>query len=275
MILTGKELDSERKLTDSQDSSGLTIFGGPYDKVRAMWSDAIDLRDFYRTTLGRTARRAIQTRLRETWPNVTGMTVLGLGYATPYLRPFVEESRRVIGMMPAAQGVMRWPSDGGNLIALADESEIPLPDLSVDRVLLVHALESSEQLRLMLRELWRVMADGGRLLAVVPNRRGIWARLDRTPFGNGRPYTPGQIDRLLRENMFAPVQSQPALFWPPTRSRMLLATAGAWEQIGGRWFRAVGGVLVVEATKQIYAATPVGEPSRRRRAYAPAPGNGG
>ena len=238
-----------------------------------MWSDAIDLRDFYRTTLGRMARRVIQRRVRESWPNLTGMTVFGFGYATPYLMQFHDEAERVIGAMPAEQGVLRWPRESPNLVALADESEIPLPDLSVDRLLLVHALESSEQLRSMLREIWRVMSDDGRLLAVVPNRRGIWARLDRTPFGHGRPYTPGQIDRLLRENMFTPVHCRPALFMPPLGSRMLLAASGAWEQVGARWFSAIGGVLVVEAEKQIYAATIAGEPARKRRkAYAPLAG---
>ena len=233
-----------------------------------MWSDAVDLRNFYHTTRGRMARRVIQRRLRDTWPNVAGATMLGFGYATPYLLPFADEARRVIGMMPAEQGVMRWPREGPNLVALADEAEIPLPDYSVDRLLLVHALESSEQLRAMLRELWRVLSDGGRLIAVVPNRRGIWARLDRTPFGNGRPYTPSQIDRLLRENMFTTLRCKSALFVPPTESRMLLAAANAWERLGARWFAAVGGVLIVEAEKQIYAATPAGEPARRRRAYA-------
>lgn len=238
-----------------------------------MWSDAVDLTDFYRTALGRTARRLIQRRVRETWPNVTGMTVAGIGYATPYLLQFQDEAARVIGIMPAEQGVRRWPSEGPNRVTLADESEIPLPDLSVDRVLLVHALESSEQLRPMLREIWRVLTDNGRVMAVVPNRRGIWARLDRTPFGTGRPYTPGQMGRLLRGNMFAPVACRPALFLPPFGSRMLLATSGAWERVGARWFAAIGGVLVVEAEKQIYAATITGDTNRRkRRAYVPVAG---
>lgn len=241
-----------------------------------MWSDAIDLRDFYRTGLGRMSQRIIRRRLRESWGDVRGMTLLGFGYATPYFAPFQEEAGRVIGMMPAAQGVLRWPGEGRNLVALADEAEFPLPDLCADRVLLVHALESSEHLRAMLREIWRVMSDDGRLLAVVPNRRGIWARLDRTPFGHGRPYTPGQIDRLLRDSMFTPVSCRPALFAPPTESRVVLATSRAWERVGTRWVSAVGGLLVVEASKQIYGATPVAQKRRRgSRVYAPVSnGNG-
>jgi SAM-dependent methyltransferase len=238
-----------------------------------MWSDAIDLRDFYRTSLGQMARRVIRRRIRDLWPNTTGMRVLGLGYASPYLLPFRDGSERVISAMPAGQGVLHWPTDGPNLVALADEAELPFADNSFERVLLVHAIESAEQLRPMLREIWRVMQEGGRLLIVVPNRRGIWARLDRTPFGNGRPYTLSQITRLMRENLFTPVGTSYGLFMPPSRRRMLVSSAPAWEQIGLRWFPHFGGVIFVEASKQIYAATPASiRKLRRRRVYLPVPG---
>jgi SAM-dependent methyltransferase len=234
-----------------------------------MWNDVVDLRDFYRTSLGQMARRIIRARIREIWPDLTGMNVLGLGYATPYLLPFADEAERVIAAMPAQQGVLHWPGEGRGRVALTDETELPLPDVSIDRVLLVHGLECSEQLRPMMREIWRVLADGGRVLCVVPNRRGIWARLDRTPFGHGHPYTPAQLSRLLRDTLFTPTQDTAALYAPPSRTRMMIASAPAWERIGPRWFETFAGVLVVEAGKQIYAGTPVGAPQRARRAYVP------
>ncbi len=230
-----------------------------------MWSDVIDLRDFYRTTLGQMARRVIRMQIRQTWPDTRGMNILGLGFASPYLLPFREGSERVVSAMPARQGVLHWPADAPNLVTLTDEAELPFPDVSFDRVLLHHAVECSEQLRPMLREVWRVLADGGRLLAVVPNRRGIWARLDRTPFGHGHPYTPTQITRLMRENMFTPVGTSFGLFMPPSRRRMVISSAPAWEQLGQRWFPHFGGVLFIEASKQLYAATPEAKPVRRRR----------
>ncbi len=234
-----------------------------------MWTDVVDLRDFYGSGLGQMAQRLIRRQMRLLWPDVTGMRVLGLGFATPYLRVFLSEAERVIAVMPASQGVLRWPSDGPGLTALADETDLPLPDRSIDRLLLIHALEATEQVRAMMREAWRVLADGGRLMVVAPNRRGIWARLERTPFGNGRPYTTGQLNRLLRDNMFTPVAKSSALFLPPTNSGMALRFAPAVEEMGRRWFETFGGVIVVEAAKQIYAGTALREAKVKRRSYLP------
>ena len=237
-------------------------------RVEAMWMDAVDLRDFYATPLGRMARRTISGRIRAHWPKLNGLSVLGIGYATPYLEPMRGEAARTIAAMPAAQGVLRWPRDGGGLAALTPETELPFADVSMDRVLLVHALECAEQVRPLLREAWRVLSESGRLLVVAPNRSGVWARLDPTPFGHGQPYSPPQLSRALREVMFTPLSTSGALFVPPSRSRMMISSAPAWEKIGGRWFPAFAGVVVAEATKRIYAGQT--EPERsRRRAYLP------
>ena len=123
----------------------------------------------------------------------------------------------------------------------------------------------------MLKEIWRVLAGGGRLLIVVPNRRGIWARLDRTPFGSGRPYTMSQLSQLLRDELFTPVGSDTALYIPPVRKRMILRSASAWERVGKRWFSTFAGVVLIEATKQIYAKPVAVRTPRRRLVYTPAP----
>lgn len=231
-----------------------------------MWTDVVDLRDFYATSLGRVVRRMIGRRVRQLWPDVHDLSVLGIGYATPYLAPFRGEARRIVALMPAAQGVIHWPADEPCLTALGDHTDLPLADNSIDRVLIVHALECAERTGPMMREVWRVLADGGRLLVLVPNRRGLWARFERTPFGHGRPYTTGQLSRGLRDAMFTPYHSTSALYVPPVNSRMILSSAPAWEEIGQRWFTTFAGVVMFEATKQIYAA-PTTPASNRRRAY--------
>src|SRR4029077_804441 len=233
--------------------------------------DVIDLRDFYRTGLGQVARRMIRRAIQRVWPDLRGMRLLGVGYTTPFLTAIASETERTVALMPAALGVLGWPSEGPNRTTLADEGELPFADYSIDRVLIVHAVETSDQIRPMLKEVWRVLAGGGRLLIVAPNRRGIWARLDPTPFGSRRPHTMLQLSQLLRDEQFTPVGSDAALFIPPASSRVMLRSALAWERIGRRWFPTFAGVLLVEATKQIYAKPNAVKAPRRRLVYAPAP----
>jgi SAM-dependent methyltransferase len=169
--------------------------------------------------------------------------------------------------MPAAQGVVKWPSERPALAALVDEDELPLADGAVDRVLLVHALEMSHDAGALLREVWRVLAAGGRLLAVVPNRRGVWARTDRTPFGHGRPYSREQITHLLRETWFTPTGWGEALYVPPIARNWFLRSAVAWERTGRTISAPFAGVHIVEATKQVYRAIPA---RRERQRLVPA-----
>lgn len=239
--------------------------------------DVVDLRNFYSEKLGVVARRFVGRGIRALWHDTTGQRVLGIGYTTPYLGLFREEAERCLAFMPASQGVVKWPSAKPTLASLVDPAELPLPDASIDRVLLVHALEMSEDATALLREIWRVLDAGGRLLAVVPNWRGLWARIDTTPFGHGRPYSRAQIVALLRDAWFTPTSWGEALYLPPISRAWFLRSAVAWERTGATISAPFNGVHLVEATKQVYRALPV----RRTRgqlvpalnpALVPAPG---
>ena len=239
--------------------------------------DVVDLRNFYAQRLGTVARRFVSRGIRARWTDTSALRVLGIGYATPYLGLFREEAERCLAMMPAPQGVVRWPSSRPALAALVEEDDLPLTDSAVDRVLLVHALEASSDPVGLLREVWRVLSGGGRLLAVVPNRRGLWARMDTTPFGYGRPYSRSQITHLLRETWFTPTGWGEALYVPPIARGWFLRSAVAWERTGATLSAPFAGVHIVEATKQVYRAIPARRERRRfvpslQPVLAPAPG---
>jgi SAM-dependent methyltransferase len=230
-----------------------------------------ELRAFYASRQGQLARRLIVTQLRALWPDLAGHTVLGVGYAPPFLAVF-DEARATLAAMPTVQGCHRWPEDGPCRTLLAREEELPLVDGSVDRVLLVHALESTPQVSRMLREVWRVLADGGRLLAIVPNRTGSWCWSERTPFGHGQPYSSGQLARLLESHLFTPRATAGALWMPPVRSRLVERLTIPGERLGRRFVPTLGGVVIVEAEKRIHVGHPVMVERRRaRRRYAPVP----
>ena len=221
-----------------------------------MYLDVVDLRAFYAEHLGEVAASLIGARLHKHWPSLQGERLLGIGYATPYLRMLAGDAERAIAFMPAVQGVVNWPPEGPNAAALVADDALPLPDAMIDRVLVIHSLEMSESPREQLREIWRILAPGGRVLLVVPNRRGIWAWAEKTPFGYGRPFTRGQLTALLRETMFSPLGWSEALAAPPIRRRPWLRSGRSWEQIGTALWGTFAGVIIVEATKQLYQGIP-------------------
>lgn len=226
--------------------------------------DIVDLRQFYATPLGAIARRSIEQALISVWKPLSQERLVGLGYATPYLDRFKADTERTIALMPARQGGVHWPFGEPCATALVFDEDLPLPDSSVDRMLLVHALEHFENAGETLHEIWRVLSPGGRLVIVAPNRRGVWARIEHTPFGSGRPYTGGQLSALLRENMFTPTGWSDSLHFPPTSRRVVLRMSRAFERLGRRLAPVFAGAIVVEATKQLYQGLPVRQRQSRR-----------
>lgn len=239
--------------------------------------DITDLRAFYATPLGAVTHRIVGRSIHGFLGSVSGLRVLGLGYATPYLGPVQFIAERTLAFMPATQGVVNWPSTGRSCSALADPTMMPLPEASIDRVLLVHALESVESPTELLQEVWRILTPGGRMILVVPNRRGVWARREATPFGHGQPYSRSQLGRLMRDTLFSPEGWAETLYMPPVRSRLMLQAAGAWERFGTGLSMPFAGLHVVDATKQLYRPVTVRQVARSARlaparALVPAPG---
>lgn len=230
--------------------------------------DVVDLRAFYASPLGHVARRFIGRAMLRFWPDCARQRVLGLGFATPYLSVLGVGAERVIAFMPAAQGVVNWPSGGRSASALVEPTLLPLSTASVDRVVLVHALEDTESPDDLLEEVSRVLSPGGRILVVAPNRRGLWARMDGTPFGHGRPFSRSQLEALMRGAEFSPENWAEALFVPPVKRPLMMRSAGAWEHLGSGLSLPFSGVHVIDATKQFRMRAPL-RATRRSFAFRP------
>jgi SAM-dependent methyltransferase len=225
-----------------------------------MHLDVLDLRNFYyRTKLGRVAQRAIRDAVVRMWPDMRGQTLAGFGFAVPLMRPYLADARRVIGLMPAPQGVMPWPAGMENVSLLCEETQWPLATGIVDRLILMHGLETSERPSSVLDEAVRVLGPGGRALFIVPSRLGLWARRDGTPFGFGRPYSMGQLETQLKRHDLTVERSHAALYSPPSAHPFWLRTSDFFEQNGRRFAPLlVGGVLIVEVSKQHRTPKPGG-----------------
>jgi SAM-dependent methyltransferase len=218
--------------------------------------DARDAEGFYATELGRLTAGLLRRKLLALWPDCANMSILGLGYAGPYLHLWREQAQRSIAVSPAHMANTPWPAGRPSLACTVEEDALPFPDLSFDRILLVHGLEHADNARRCLRETWRLLKDDGRIIIIVPNRRGVWAYAESTPFGHGQPYSEGQISRLLASAFFRVEKQDAALFAPPLNWRPNLRIFHHWERAGHAITPQLAGLTIAEATKDVLGIIP-------------------
>lgn len=211
--------------------------------------NVVELRQFYASPLGKATHRLLAAKLLPALELPSDAILLGLGYATPYL----DQDFHHLAFMLARQGVISWPKEGPQKSALVDELDLPLPDNSVELALVIHGLEFSESPIELLQEIWRVLTPQGRLILVVPNRSGLWAASDASPFGFGQPFSRTQLWALLKEAQFSFTRMEPALIVPPRAKLAGMSIAPNIEKYGKTLLGHLSGVIVVEATKQVYA----------------------
>jgi SAM-dependent methyltransferase len=230
-----------------------------------------DLYSFYATPLGRAARDMVARKIAEAWDGVRTLDVLGVGYPTPYLEVFNPDARRTVAAMPQGQGAAVWGPGGRNLVCLAGEGELPFPNALFDRVLLIHALEESDDPEGLMIEARRVLAPSGRLIVVAASRRGLWSRAENTPFGYGRPFSRSQLEAVVNIAGLEPTAWSRALYMPPHAA--FAPYAEVIEQVGSRLLAPFSGVIMLEAVKQTFAVRPKGAraPAFATPAFGPVP----
>lgn len=220
-----------------------------------MRQDAVTLERFYASPLGQAAQRILCGKLVDLWENARGLSVLGVGYALPVLEAFAGDGpSRVVSAIPSEHGPVRWDCGGrGNATVSVGDLRLPFSDGMFDRVIVLHGLEESGDPRAYLRELWRITAPEGRIVLAASNRAGLWSRATRTPFGHGRPWSRAQLLNLLSVGLFQVTASTSALYMPPVSTGLVTSAAEGWETMGRFFAPGLGGVVLVEAVKRLYA----------------------
>ncbi len=235
-----------------------------------MRPDVLSLHRFYQTQLGGLTAQLIAERIAKFMPPQAGAVHVGLGYALPFLDHLIAaepagSTARFMALMPAQQGVCHWPSLTDNRSALVDPYHLPLADASIDRLLVTHSLEHAHRPANLLREAWRILAPGGQIVVLTPNRRRTWSAAEATPFGHGRPFSKSQLFQLMTEQMLEPnewdtVLMQPPFTWPGA-TKLIRTSERLIRPLG----RMLGGALLVSARKRMYGAIPKGGAKARTK----------
>ncbi len=237
---------------------------------------ASDLEKFYDSPLGEAAQFLLMKRLGDLWGDCTDLALLGMGYAHPLLTGFTGTARACIASSPHA-GTAWSATERGISSCTAEEDRLPFADATFDRVIMLHAIEEADRPRAVLREAWRVLAPEGRILITVANRKGLWSLSESNPFGHGRPWTRRQLIAYLNDHLFQVSASTTAVHLPPVNWAPFTHGAEAWERVGEIFTPGLGGVVMVEAVKRLYArpgggaAAPVTERATGRKGVAQLP----
>lgn len=218
--------------------------------------DVVDLREFYATPLGRRAAASINAALSRSGGLPSDIDIMGLGYPIPFFNALLESKEKAIVLMPSRQGAVMWPLGTTCRTALVEDDELPLATASVQCVLVVHVLENTFDPIHVLDEIWRVLVPEGKLILVATNRRGLWTRFEHTPFGNGRPFSRGQLATLLRKAKLTPSHWDSCLNFPPLRIAWLLRLYPFIERAARKVWPIFCGAHMVIASKRLYQGIP-------------------
>lgn len=216
-----------------------------------LWPDVTELKNFYDSPLGQVCTHSLRKAVANIWPEAKNETLIGIGYPLPTLRPFLKSADVVGAVMPSGQGVIHWPKgqDSSHTI-LSHESLLPFHSGTLNRIIMLHVIEHAQPISQLFEEAERCLTPSGRMLILVPNRASFWARAEHTPYAHGQPYSLIQLKNLLTKQGFSIIQSQQALFFPPTNSRAILKFAPFIEKLVSRFFPHFGGMLLLEIEKR-------------------------
>jgi SAM-dependent methyltransferase len=188
-----------------------------------------------------------------------------------------------LALPPADDGLSTRPMP--QAVALHCEFDaLPLPDASIDLVVLPHSLELARDAHQTLREVERVLVPEGRVVIVGFNPTSLWGlrqRLGHMRRGMG----------LARERgLFLPRAGEFIGYWrardwlrllgfeveagrfgcwrPPLTSQRWLERFAWMDRVGDRWWPVLGAVYVITAVKRVRGMRLVGLLRSERRAKA-------
>ena len=218
-----------------------------------------DIMDFYSTARGAMVAAHLGKDIQALWSNnnqnntrQSGVTRLAVG--VPFALVPADSLPAVL--MPDILGGVSWPADGPVRTAVIESSLWPIAAESIDKILMVHALEYVPDPLAFLGEVSRVLTGEGRLILAVAHRRGLWARAEHSPFGHGTPYSRGQLNRLLHAAGLEPIRFKRGLALPPFADKLPTGMARHVTRFGSPVLHLLGGVLLIEAQKRRFAARP-------------------
>mgnify|MGYP000252217546 CR=1 FL=1 len=133
-----------------------------------MTDDVGQLKAFYDSPAGHKQCRIIREKIRLFWPFVEKEKIIGYGFTLPYL-PVFGADNNMLALTPASIGALDMHQ--GILSVMADETQLPVRNEVIDKILAAHALENAADVHNLIFEFWRILKPYGRALFIFEKQK--------------------------------------------------------------------------------------------------------
>lgn len=238
---------------------------------------AEDYDAWYETPLGRKVDQLEQCLFMRLAAPKPGERVLDGGCGTGRLSLALAERGLVVTGVDLSPGMLevardRTKSYANVTLVQADVESLPFPSLSFDLVAAFTVLEFTVNAEAAIRELWRLVKPGGRLVIGVLNSWSPWAWQRRrractghNVFAHARFFSPWSLKAVLAANT-----GESHLVWgacvfiPPWSGPLLISAAATLDRIAHPFLKPFGALIVMRAER-----LPVVQPVLAPAAFRP------
>lgn len=207
---------------------------------------------YYHSPTGRLVAQMVRGKLQDAIGSFDQSEMIGFGY--PYMCLPNHVSMPVL--IPEEMGALAAFDQTGVMSVCASSATWPFESESADCIIMTHGLEFAHDPAACLTEACRVLKGAGRLVLMVPHRRSLWVRAETSPLGHGRPFSKSQLAMLVQQAGFEVMKVERHLHTPPIGLSFGYGVAQILNKIGKQGWGMFGGVIILEATKLVYAKKP-------------------
>ena len=202
--------------------------------------DIAKIHRFYKSPLGKWVSSLVRDKVKT--DDVSD--VLWLGYG--------QEFRRPTDIWGITEANLDLSLEGHSNLLFYQSDLFPFAANSFNKIVVLHGFEFSKDPVNFLHNIWDALEGEGEFHMIVPNRSGFWARGEKTPFGEGRPYSLNQIYKLLVQTGFSVINAEHCLYTPPSANKLSLSIAPHYEWLGHKLNLPFGGLIYTRCKKEIF-----------------------